>query len=210
PYTAENARLIVREMTELLVLDLVKKGLVTKKVELTIGYDRTSIEYEYRGPSIKDSTFKNTTTGERYMGRVTTDPYGRPLPYHAHGTGNIDRWTSSTKRIVETMIELYDKIIDLDLLIRRVTVVACNIIGEKEIPVEEPYQMDLFTDYTALAEQRAEEDAADAREKKLQRATLVLQEKFGKNAVLKGMNLQKGAMTIKRNKQIGGHSSGED
>ena len=179
-------------------------------MELTIGYDRTSIEYEYKGSGIKDSTFKNTVTGKRYTGRITSDPYGRPLPYHAHGTGNIDRWTSSTHRIMDVMLELYDRIIDTNLMIRRVNVVACNVISEKEIPRDEPHQMDLFTDYAALEKQRAAEDAADEKEKRLQRATLALQEKYGKNAVLKGMNLQDGAMTMKRNKQIGGHASGEE
>lgn len=138
-----------------------------------------------------------------------TDRYGRIVPFHAHGTGNIDRWTSSTRRIMDTMTELFDRIADPDLLVRRITVVACNLILEKDIPPEEPYQLDLFTDYDALEKKKAAEADSDAKEKKLQKATLELQEKFGKNAVLKGMNLQDGATTIQRNKQIGGHSSGE-
>ncbi len=207
PYDSEKAKLIVREMTELLVLDLVKKGVVTQKVELTIGYDRTSIECEYRGKSIENSKFKIAGTGKRYMGKVTKDPYGRPIPYYAHGTGNIDRYTSSTHRIMDVMMALYDDIIDQDLLIRRINVAAVNLIPEKDIPSEEPYQLDLFTDYTALKQQKEAEDVADEKEKKLQKATLELKERFGKNAVLKGMNLLDGAMTIKRNKQIGGHSA---
>ena len=207
PYDSTDARLIVQEMTELLVLDLVRKGLVTKRIELTLGYDRTSIEYEYKGRSPQDSTFRNTKTGKRYSGKVTMDPYGRPLPYHAHGTGNIDRWTSSTKRIMEVMLELYDRIVDQDLVIRRVNVVACDLIPEDKIPAGAPFQMDLFTDYETLEKQKAAEDAEDKREKNLQKATLLLQEKFGKNAVLKGMNLKKGAMTIARNGQIGGHKA---
>lgn len=203
PYDSTNGRLIVQEMTELLALDLVRKGLVTKRIELTIGYDRTSIEYEYKGQSPRDSIFRNTKTGKRYSGKITLDPYGRPLPYYAHGTGNIDRWTSSAKRIMEVMLELYDRIIDPSLMIRRVNVVACDLIPEDKIPSEAAFQMDLFTDYEALEKKKSAEAAEDRREKNLQKATLLLQEKFGKNAVLKGMNLKKGAMF--RNGQIGGH-----
>ncbi len=210
PYSAEDARLIVKEMTELLVLDLVRKGLVTKRVELTIGYDRTSIEYDHRGSDINDSTFKIAGTGKRYKGKVTLDFYGRPHPAHAHGTGVIDRWTSSTHRIMDVMVELYDSIIDTSLLIRRIGIGACDLINEDEIPADAPYQMDLFTDYAAIEMQKEAENAEDDREKRMQKATIALQEKFGKNAVLKGMNLQKGAMTIKRNKQIGGHNAGDD
>ncbi|MCR5324102.1 MAG: DNA methylase [Lachnospiraceae bacterium] len=206
PYDAEKTRLIVREMTELLVLDLVKKGLVTKKVELNLGYDISSLKNVSKG-SIP--SYIVTTTGKPYEGRTMTDRYGRIVPFHAHGTGNIDRWTSSTRRIMDTMTELFDRIADPDLLVRRITVVACNLILEKDIPPEEPYQLDLFTDYDALEKKKAAEADSDAKEKKLQKATLELQEKFGKNAVLKGMNLQDGATTIQRNKQIGGHSSGE-
>ena len=138
------------------------------------------------------------------------DYYGRPAPEHAHGTGNLDRWTSSTRRIMETMMALYDRITDPDLLVRRINVVACNLIPEKEIPEEGPVQLDFFTDYGALQEKQAAETAADEKEKKLQRAALRLQERFGKNAVLKGTNLQQGATTIQRNTQIGGHRSGEE
>ncbi|MBO4336968.1 MAG: hypothetical protein J5842_02740, partial [Lachnospiraceae bacterium] len=207
PYDTAKTRLIVREMTELLVLDLVKKGLVTKKVELTLGYDISSLENVSKGN--KAPSYIVTTTGKPYEGKTMTDRYGRTVPYHAHGTGNIDRWTSSTRRIMDVMTELYDRIADPDLLVRRITVVACDLIRENEIPPEEPYQLDLFTDYTAQEKKKTAEAVSDAKEKKLQKATLALQEKFGKNAVLKGMNLQEGATTIQRNKQIGGHSSGE-
>ncbi len=210
PYTATQTRIIVKEMTELLVLDLVRKDLVTKKIELTIGYDRESLEYEHKGKGISDSIFRIKGTKKRYTGKVSVDHFGRPLPYHAHGTGNVDRWTSSTSRIMEVMTELYDSIIDPDLLIRRITVVACNLIPRADIPDEGPVQMDLFTDYEALEKEKAAESKADEKERRLQKATLAMQDKFGKNAVLKGMNLQEGAMTIKRNKQIGGHAAGEE
>ena len=209
PYDTEKAKLIVREMTELLVLDLVKKRLVTKQVVLTINYDRTCIEYDYRGRSFTDSTFKVVKTGKRYKGKVKPDYYGRIAPEHAHGTGNIDRWTSSTRRIMDVMMDLYDRIIDPDLTVRRINVVAANVIPEDEIPPEEPEQMSLFVDYDALEKQKKKENASDEKERRMQEAALLLKEKFGKNAILKGTNLREGATTIQRNQQIGGHSSGE-
>ena len=210
PYDSDHARLIVREMTELLVLDLVRKYVVTKKLTLTIGYDRTSLELLYRGKTEKENTYKVTTTGQVYKGRVTKDHYGRITPYHAHGTGNIDHWTSSTKDIVDTIMRLYDRIIDHDLLVRRVTIAACDLIYEKDIPEDTaPVQLELFVDYEEVERQQAEKKRKADKEKALQRATLLLQDKYGKNAVLKGMNFMQGAMTIERNGQIGGHKAGD-
>ena len=209
PYTAEKAKLITREMTELLVLDLVRKGLVTKKIELTIGYDRTSIEYEYKGPTLSASYFKRTKDGKRYTGKVGMDHYGRPCPKHAHGTGNLDRWTSSTQRIMNCMMDLYDRIVDKDLTIRHVNVVAVNLISENAIPEEAPEQLSLFVDYEALEREKEEARKQDAKERKIQEATLQLQSRYGKNALLKGMNLLDGATTIQRNGQIGGQRAGD-
>lgn len=209
PYTAELARLIVREMTELLVLDLVRKYVVTKKVTLTIGYDRTSVQLVRRGKTPKEDEYKVTTTGKRYAGTVHKDHYGRPVPKHAHGTGNLEHWTSSTKDIVDTMMQLYDRIIDTDLLVRRVNICACDLIYERDIPEDTaPVQLELFVDYEEMERQEAERKRKAEREKALQRATLFLQDKYGKNAVLKGMNFMQGAMTIERNGQIGGHRAG--
>ena len=209
PYTAELARLIVREMTELLVLDLVRKYVVTKKLTLTIGYDRTSLSLLRRGKTAKEDVYKVESTGKVYTGKITKDHYGRIIPYHAHGTGNIDHWTSSTKDIVDTMMQLYDRIINSDLLIRRINICACNLIYEKDIPADTaPVQLELFVDYEAIERQQAEKKRKEDREKALQRATLMLQDRFGKNAVLKGMNLMDGGTTIERNGQIGGHSAG--
>ena len=210
PYTADKGRLIVREMTELLVLDLVRKGVVTKQVTLTIGYDRTSIKYEYQGKKLQDSIFTVAKTGKRYMGKVGLDMYGRPCPKHAYGTGNLDHWTSSTAAIMDTMMALFDRIVDTDLMIRRVNVVACNLISEDEIPEEGPEQLDLFTDYEALEREKAERKAAEEKERNLQRATLLIQERYGKNAMLKGMNFLEGGTTRERNGQIGGHRAGTD
>ncbi len=202
---AKKGRLLVREMTDLLTLDLVKKGLVTRKIELTVCYDQASIVIAQQGPSLPESIFRIASTGEIYNGPISADPYGRIIPKYAHGTSNLDRWTSSTRRISDAMMELYDRIIHPDLLVRRIYVVAVGLIREEDIPEEGPLQLDLFTDYEALTRQKEEEAAADAKEKRLQEAALDIQERFGKSAMIKGMNLEEGAMTIKRNGQVGGH-----
>ena len=206
PYTAELARLIVREMTELLVLDMVKKYVVTKKLTLTIGYDRTSLQLVRRGRTPKEDEYKVTSTGKRYNGVVHKDHYGRPVPKHAHGTGNLENWTSSTTAIAECMMQLYDRIIDPDLMVRRINICACNLIYENNIPDDDgPVQLELFVDYEEVERQKAEKKRKEERERALQRATLQLQGRFGKNAVLRGMNLMEGGTTIERNGQIGGH-----
>ena len=208
PYNAVDGRLIVREMTELLVLDLVRKKVVTKQLTLTIHYDRESLIVLRAGKSAKDTVYGIAKTGKRYTGEAGPDRYGRIVPKYAHGTGNLDHYSSSGKAIVSTMMNLYDRIMNPDLLIRMVAVAACGLIPEDGIPAEEPQQLDLFTDYAELERRKAAEQAAEAREKKLQKATLVMQEKFGKNAILKGMNLEKKGTTIARNSQIGGHRAG--
>ena len=199
---------LVRQMVlTLLVLDLVKKGLVTKKIELTVSYDRTSVTLSHRGRAAKENRYKYSSTGRPYHGTVSFDYYGRPAPKHAHGTGNLDRWTSSTRRIVLCMMELYDRIVDPDLTVRRVNVTAVNLIKENEIPEDGPEQLNLFVDYDALEKQREEEHKMDAKERRMQEAALAIQRKFGKNAMLKGMNLLDGATTRQRNRQIGGHAA---
>ena len=210
PYTCEKGKLITREMTELLVLDMVRKAVVTKQVVLTIGYDRESLEVVRQGKTMADSVYKVKTTGKPYTGKVSPDLYGRPHPNHAHGTGNIDHYTSSTEAIMEVMMALYDRIVDPDLLIRRVGIAACNLIQETEIPTEGPEQMSLFVDYEALDKAKAERKAEEEKERRLQRATLSLQDRFGKNVLLKGMNYFEGGTTRERNEQIGGHRAGKD
>ena len=209
PYNAVDGKLIVREMTELLVLDLVRKNLVTKQVTLTLNYDRESLIVLNAGSGAKKPVYGVAKTGKPYTGTVGTDYYGRVCPKHAHGTGNLDRYTSSGRAIVNAMMELYDRITDPDLLIRRITIAACGLIPEKDIPEEAPVQLDLFTDYAELERKKEEAKAAEAKEKRLQKATLLMQERFGKNAVLKGMNLQEKATTIERNGMVGGHRAGD-
>ena len=208
PYSWEKGRLIVQEMTELLSLDLVRQGLVTKKVELSIGYDRESLQVLIPGKGLADTVYAVKTTGRRYAGKVGLDYYGRPSPQHAHGTGNLDRWTNSTRRIRKAILEIFDRTVDPDLLIRRVNIAAA-VLPEKDAPREGPEQLDLFTDYEALEKQRAEEQAADEKERRMQQTTLLIQQKYGKNAVLKGMSFLEGGTTIERNAQSGGHRSGE-
>lgn len=194
PYDAEKGKLIVKEMTDLLVLDLVEKKLVTDQMSLTIGYD---IE------NLTDATIKN-----RYKGDVTTDHYGRKVPKHAHGTANLNRQTSSTQIIMDAVMDLYDRIINPNLLIRRVTVAANHLVDETQIKESGQFeQLDLFTDYAALESERLEEEERLSKERKLQEAMLSVKKKFGKNAILKGMNLQEGATTTQRNSQIGGHKA---
>ncbi len=193
-YTAEKAKLIVKEMTDLLVLDLVDKGLVTDQMVLTIGYDIENLI----DPVIR----------KKFHGEVTTDRYGRKVPKHAHGTANLPEYTSSTRMIMKAVEDLYDRIINPDLLVRRIYVVASRVIPEREAKEKEVFeQMDLFTDYEALKKEREKEQTELQKEKRIQHAILDLQKKFGKNAVLKGMNLEEGAMTRERNRQIGGHKA---
>ncbi len=194
PYSFEKARLIVREMTDLLVLDLVDKGLVTDQMVLTIGYDIENLS----NPEIRKC----------YKGPVTTDHYGRRVPKHAHGTVNLGRYTSSTKCILDAVTGLYEEIVDKALLVRRVYVTANHVVEESAAAKEETFeQLSLFTDYEALEREKKEEETALARERRMQEAMLDIKKKFGKNAILKGMNLEEGAMTVERNSQIGGHKA---
>ena len=194
PYEHDKARLIVQEMTDLLSLDLVDKGLVTDQLVLHIGYDIESLS----DPKVR----------QQYTGEVVLDHYGRALPRHSHGTANLPRLTASTRTLVDTMAALFDRIVDPLLLVRRVNVVAARVFPEKEAlarPAME--QLDLFTDYAAEDARRAAEDAALLRERNCQRAVLDIRRRFGKNAILMGMNFQEGGTTIDRNAQIGGHKA---
>lgn len=174
PYPVDKAKIIVREMTELLVLDMVRKHVVTDNITLDINYDRENVD------------------NGKYKGELQVDHYGRLVPMHSHGTANLNKHTSSTALIVNALMELYDRIIDEELTVRRVTLSANNLKKE-----EDNYeQFDIFTD-----------PEKEEQEKRLQNAMLAIQDKYGKNAILKGTNLLDGATTIARNGQIGGHKS---
>lgn len=195
PYHFTEGKLIVREMADLLALDLVDKQLITDQIVLTVGYDIENLS----DPEIR----------RQYHGPVTIDRYGRKVPKHAHGSMNLDCATSSSKLLMDAATALYEQIMNPMLLIRRVTLTANHVICEDDPSAKEPdfQQLDLFTDYEDEAEQKAEEKAALEREKKIQHAVLDIKKKFGKNAVLKGMNLEAGATGALRNQQIGGHKA---
>lgn len=193
-YTFDKAKLIVREMTDLLVLDLVDKRLVTDQLVLTVGYDIENLT----NPKIKKS----------YHGAITTDHYGRAVPKSAHGSVNLGRQTSSTKVILDAVTELFERIVDKNLLIRRVNITANHVVDEATVQKTDNFeQLDLFTDYVATQAKKEDEEAGFAREKKMQQAMLEIKKKHGKNAILKGINLEEGATTVDRNKQIGGHKA---
>ena len=195
PYEAEKAKLVLREMADLLVLDLVDKGLVTDQIVITVGYD-----------------IENLTDPERsrkYHGTVVKDHYGRQIPKQAHGSINLDGHTSSTRKIMCAVSKLFDRIVDKNLLVRRMYVVANHVLPEADAPKKNDgaVQLDLFTDYAAEEEKQKVEDAALERERKIQAATLAIKKKYGKNAILKAMNLEEGATAKDRNAQIGGHKA---
>jgi DNA polymerase V len=188
PYPSEKSRLIVREMADLLALDLVDKELVTDQIVLCIGYDRENLSDPVRRHA--------------YTGAVVTDHYGRAIPKHAHGTANLGRRTASTKLIVDAVLDLFDRIADPELLVRRVNLSANHVLPATAAnPGFE--QLDLFTSPAELAQQSAELE----REHRRQLAELAIKKKYGKNAILKGMNLRDGATTRDRNSQIGGHKA---
>ena len=190
PYDYNKTRLIVKEMAEQLSLDLVKKDLITSKLVLDIGYDVSNLS--------------NSNLSNFYTGEIKLDRYGRKVPEHAHGTINIDHKTSSTKIITNKFVELFENIINKDLLTRRVTLTAQEVVNEDDYKNILAYeQMDMFIDYNELAKQRQKERA----EKSLQKAVLNIKSRYGKNAILKGMNFVAGGTTIERNGQIGGHRS---
>ncbi|MDO5324769.1 MAG: DNA methylase [Clostridia bacterium] len=190
PYSFGKARLVVREMADALALELVDKRLTTDQLVLDVGYDNG-----------------NVADGGAYTGEVKADRYGRRTPKPAHGTQRLERRTSSARRIAEAALELYDRIVDPRLSVRRLNLAALNEADEREAVQDAPEQLDMFTDYAALEQQRAAEEAALAREKQGQQAILEIRRKFGKNAILKGTSLMEGATARDRNRQIGGHKA---
>ncbi len=181
PYEFEKAKLIVREMTDNLVLDLVEKGLVTDQITLTIGYDRESLN----------------RPGVHYEGEIVADHYGRSIPRHAHGTANLPRHNASETLITEAVMALFVKIVDPALLVRRINLTAAHILREEDAPVY--CQLDLFSEPV--------DEAALEREQRRQKAVVSIRRKYGKNAILKGMNFEEGATARDRNAQIGGHKA---
>ena len=191
PYPYDKARLVVREMAEAVAMDLLEKRLVTDQLTLTVGYD---IE---------------NTAGGNFRGEIVTDRYGRKIPKHTHGTANLPRKTSSARSITDAVLGVYDAKVNSKLSIRRLTITANRLVGEDTVQQESeaPVQFNLF-DNIEVQEQRLREETAQLeRERKIQEAMLDIKKKFGKNAILKGMNLEEGATARDRNSQIGGHKA---
>lgn len=185
PYEFSKAKLVLKEMADLLSLELVSKRIVTDQIVLTVGYDIESLK-------------------KSYSGAVETDRYGRKIPKTAHSSENIGRYTSSTKLICETAMKLFDRIVDKELLVRRMYIVANHIITENDAEKEHEYiQLNLFSD---TGKQEAEENELK-KEKDMQKAILKIKSKYGKNSIIKGMNLKEGATALERNRQIGGHKA---
>ncbi len=194
PYAFDKARLVVREMADSLSMDLVRKGLVTNQMTLTVGYDIENLQDPVRR--------------RNYQGPITTDRYGRSVPKQAHGTANLSGYTASTREILRAVTALFDRVVNPELLVRRMYVVASRVLPEAEIPAAPGFQqLDLFTDYAAQEKEAQQKKEALEKEKSIQKALLSIRDKYGKNAILKGMNLEDGATARDRNGQIGGHKA---
>ena len=186
PYSRSKARLIVKEMTDQLVLDLVEKGLAADQVTLTVGYDGASVPDDYHGILQKDR-------------------YGKKIPKQAHGSRKLEYTTDSFQEILKAVLELFDQITDEKLMVRRMYVVANHVIPAMEVPEERPVQLNLFEDATAIQQAQEHRKMALEREHRLQKTLLAIKGRYGKNAILKGMNFQEGATARERNGQVGGH-----
>lgn len=194
PYSAEKAKLVLREMADQLVLDLADKKLVTNQLVLTVGYDIENLAVPQRCSN--------------YQGPVVLDSYGRQIPRHAHGTASLSCHTASSKELIRAASDLFDRIVNPILLIRRLSITANHTVPERSVSTPILYeQMNLFTDYAALEKKRKKEQAELERDKKLQQAILTIKKKYGRNAILRGMSLEEGATARERNKQIGGHKA---
>ncbi len=194
PYSAEKARLVLREMADQLVLDLADKKLVTDQLVLTVGYDIENLAVPQRCSN--------------YQGPVVLDSYGRQIPRHAHGTASLSCHTASSKELIRAASDLFDRIVNPILLIRRLSITANHTVPERSVSTPILYeQMNLFTDYATLEKRRKKKQAELERDKKLQQAILTIKKKYGRNAILRGMSLEEGATARERNKQIGGHKA---
>lgn len=193
-YTKTKARAVVMEMADAIALDLVDKHLVTDQLVLTISYDADSL----KDPEARDS----------YDGEITTDYYGRPAPKHAHGTANLEQLTSSSRVIIDAVMEIYDRIVNPKLLVRRINITTNHVVNESKAKErQQPIQLELFTDYEELERKAAEKRAELAKERKIQETLLSIKKKYGKNAILKGTSYEEGATGKERNRQIGGHKA---
>jgi DNA polymerase V len=194
-YTFKKARVVASEMADAIALDLVDKRMVTNQIVLTIGYDVDSLN--------------DTEVRARYTGKISIDHYGREVPKHANGTENLPCMTSSSKMITEAVRRLFDKIVNPDLLVRRLNLTVNHVKSEEILKLKkaEPIQLDLFTDYEQMIQKQKEEEAETCKERRIQETLLDIKKRFGKNAILKGINFEEGATARDRNQQIGGHKA---
>lgn len=196
PYSFTKGRVVAREMADALALDLLNKHLVGDQVVLTVGYDRESLT--------------NPEISKLYHGEISTDWYGRAVPKHAHGTIGLDHPTSSSSLLIDAVTRLYDRIVNPILLVRRLNITINHVVSEGEAQKksrQQAVQLDLFTDYEAEEKRKKLQEEADAKERRLQKATLKIKKEFGKNALLRGLNFTDGATQKERNNQIGGHKA---
>lgn len=206
PYTFKKARVVIQEMADAMALDLVSKRLVTDQLVLTVGYDAESLT----NPEIR----------AKYQGEITTNHYGKAVPKHAHGSFSFEKPTSSSRLIMEATAELFDRCVNPDLLVRRLNLTTNHVVSEASVAAQEAVpqrlrvgarsagmQLDLFTDYEALEKQRQEEQEKLDKERRMQEAQLKIKQRFGKNAILRGLNFEEGATAKERNEQIGGHKA---
>ena len=193
PYTYMQARTVIREMADTASLDLVAKRLMTNQMTITIGYDVENLS----NPEIR----------AKYHGAIKYDHYGRAVPVHSHGTYNFKCYTSSSRLIADRAVDLFDRLANRDLLVRRLNVSLHRLLAEDCVPRQQAVQLDLFTDYDEfMRRKKAEQEALD-RERRRQEAILALRKRFGKNAILRGTNFAEGATQRERNGQIGGHKA---
>ena len=193
PYTFKKARVVIREMAEGMALDLVSKRLVTDQLVLSVGYDAESLT--------------RSEIREKYHGEITTNYYGKAVPKHAHNTFNFEKATSSSRLIMDGATELFDRCVNPELLIRRLNLTTNHVVSEASAQAYAPLQLDLFTDYETIEKQRREEQAKLDKERRMQEAQLKIKKRFGKNAILRGLNFEEGATAKERNEQIGGHKA---
>jgi len=194
PYTFKKARVVIQEMAEGMALDLVSRRLVTDQLVLTVGYDAECLTR----PEVR----------EKYHGEITINHYGKPVPKHAHGTFNFEKPTSSSRLIMNGAADIFDSCVHPDMLIRRMNLTTNHVVSEASLEQnKQPEQLDLFTDYKTLEKQRMQEKNLLERERRMQEAQLNIKKRFGKNAILRGLNFDEGATAMERNKQIGGHKA---
>ena len=194
PYTPEKARVVVREMTDAMALKLVAHRLVTNQLVLTIGYDTESLS--------------RPEAGQQYHGPVSTDRYGRQVPKHAHGTANLDGYSSSSREMTDAVSELYDRIVNKELLVRRIYLSVNHVIDEQRAKADrQPVQLSLFDDVDEIEAHKKKKEEEREKERRMQEAQIAIKQRFGSNAILKGINYEEGATAKERNEQIGGHKA---